>query len=90
MFNEGELTTLFSKFLFLRYQFILSECFFVCINVSQTITAWKVSKYGVIPDPYFPVFGLYTGKYGPEITPYLETLDAVDLKLERGSFFGSL
>ena len=51
---------------------------------------WKASKYGVISGPYFPVFGLYTGKYGPEITPYLETLDAVDLKLERGSFFGSL
>ena len=38
--------------------------------------AWKVSKYGVFSDPYFPVFGLNTeylsvfspntGKYGPE------------------------
>ena len=27
---------------------------------------WKVSKYGVFPRPYFPVFGLNTGKYGPE------------------------
>ena len=32
-------------------------------------TAWKVSKYGVISGPYFPVFGLNTRKYGPEITP---------------------
>ena len=26
----------------------------------DTTTAWKVSKYGVIPGPYFPVFGLNT------------------------------
>ena len=47
-------------------------------------TAWKVSKYGVISGPYFPVFVLNTnlfsrntGKYGPEITPYLDTFHAV-------------
>ena len=54
-------------------------------------TAWKVSKYGIISGPYFPVFGLNTeiyeantsvfspnaGKYGPEITPYLDTFHAV-------------
>ena len=34
------------------------------------ITAGKVSKYGVISGPYFPVFG-------PEITPYLDTFHAV-------------
>ena len=33
-------------------------------------TAWKVSKYGVISGPN-------TGKYGPVITPYLETFHAV-------------
>ena len=38
---------------------------------------WKASKYGVISGPYFPVFGLYTGKYGPDITPYLDTFHAV-------------
>ena len=27
-------------------------------------TAWKVSKYGVISGPYFPVFGLDTEVYG--------------------------
>ena len=31
-------------------------------------TALKVPKYGVIPG---------TGKYGPEITPYLDTFHAV-------------
>ena len=30
----------------------------------------EVSKYGVISGPYFPVFGLNTGKYRPEITPH--------------------
>ena len=45
-----------------------------------------MSKYAVISGPYFPVFGLNTeiyvfnpntGKYRPEITPYLDTFDAV-------------
>ena len=27
--------------------------------------------------PYFSAFGLNTGKYGPEITPYLDTFHAV-------------
>ena len=42
-------------------------------------TAWKVSKCGVFFGPYFPVFGLNTGKYGPEKTPYLDTFHAVEL-----------
>ena len=37
---------------------------------TQAFTAWKVSKYGVIS-------GLNTGKYGQEITPYLETFHAL-------------
>ena len=44
---------------------------------NRLVTAWKVSKYGVISGPYFPVFGLNTGKYGPEITPYLDTFHAL-------------
>ena len=40
-------------------------------------TAWKVSKYGVISGPYFPKFGLNIGKYGSEITRYLDTFYAV-------------
>ena len=38
-------------------------------SLHKTYTAWKVSKYGVVSGPYFPVFGLNTGKYGREITP---------------------
>ena len=45
--------------------------------------AWKVSKYGVISGLYFPVFGLNTGKYGPEITPYLDTFHAVIEKISN-------
>ena len=37
----------------------------------------KVSRYGVISGPYFPVFTLNTGKYGPEITPYFDTFHTV-------------
>ena len=37
----------------------------------------SVSKYGVFSGPYFPVFGLNTGKYGPEKTPHLGTFHAV-------------
>ena len=39
-------------------------------TMNQTITAWKVSKYGVISGPHFPVFG-------PEITPYWDTFHVV-------------
>ena len=34
-------------------------------------------KYGVISGTYFPVFSPNTGKYGPEITPYLDTFHVV-------------
>ena len=37
----------------------------------------KVSKYGVFSGPYFTVFVLSSGKYGPEKTSYLETIQAV-------------
>ena len=40
-------------------------------------TAWKLSKYEVIPSPCIPVFIPNTGKYGPEIGPYLETFHAM-------------
>ena len=45
------------------------------IHYAKT-TAWKVSKYGVISDPYFPVLSPNTRKYGSEITPYLDTFHA--------------
>ena len=41
-------------------------------------TAWKVSKYGAFSGPYFPVFGLNTGKYGAEKAPYLNSFHAVE------------
>ena len=44
-----------------------------------SLAAWKVSKYRVTSGPYFPVLGLNTGKYGLEITPYLDTFHAVYL-----------
>ena len=37
---------------------------------SPSFTTGKVSKYGVLSGPYFPVFR-------PEINPYLDTFDAV-------------
>ena len=36
---------------------------FRLINYMSIITAWKVSKYGVITGPYFLVFGLNTEIY---------------------------
>ena len=47
------------------------------IVISITHTAWNLSKYGVIFGPYFLVFSLNTGKYGPEITRYLDTFHVV-------------
>ena len=44
---------------------------------SQNSTAWEMSKYGVISGPFFTVFNPNTGKYGPEITPYLNTFHAM-------------
>ena len=32
-----------------------------------TITAWKVSKYGITSGQYFPVFGLSTEIYGANL-----------------------
>ena len=51
-----------------------------------------MSKYGVFSGPYFSVFGLNTEiygvkKYGPEITPYLDTFLAVSLNQINFSTF---
>ena len=35
-----------------------------------------MSKYGDFSGPYFPVFGLNTGKYRPEKAPYLDAFHA--------------
>ena len=55
-----------------RHSTIPQTQFIIIIN-----TAWNVFKYGVISGPYFPVFSPNTGKYGPEIPPYLDTSYAV-------------
>ena len=39
-----------------------------------------MSKYGVISRPHFLIFSPDTGKYGQEITPYLDTFHAVKRK----------
>ena len=36
----------------------------------------KSVQIRVYSGQYIPVFGLNTGKYGPEITPYLDTFHA--------------
>ena len=56
-----------------------------------------MSRYKVISGPYFPVFGLNTkiygvfspntGKYGPEITPYLETFHTVAILRPKAFIF---
>ena len=38
-------------------------------------------RYGIISGPYFCVFSPNIGKYGPEITPYLDTFHAVHMLL---------
>ena len=43
----------------------------------ESNTVGIVSKYRVFSGPYFPLFGLNTGKYGPEKTPHLDTFHAV-------------
>ena len=41
----------------------------------HSVDCWY--NYGVISGPYFPVFNPNTGKYEPEITPYLDTFHTV-------------
>ena len=55
------------------------------ISLFSGITVRKVSKYGVFSGPYFPAFGLNTGKYGPEETPYFDTFHAV-LQAMKGQY----
>ena len=41
-----------------------------------------MTKHGVFTGPYFLVFGLNIGKYGPEKPPYLDTFHAVITETE--------
>ena len=45
--------------------------------VTDTVTAWKMSKYGVFSGPYFFVFSPNTGKYGSGKIPYFHIFYAV-------------
>ena len=48
------------------------------INTQEIyLTAGKVSKYGVFSGPHFHIFGLNTGKYGPEKKTYLDSFHTV-------------
>ena len=66
------------KFARMAFEFVVASSIFGVTHSFHHITAWKVSKYGVIYGLYFPLFGLNTGKYGPEITPDLDTFHAVE------------
>ena len=57
--SKGLKTKFFSKSLFWSTSYCVSEVRFAL----DTFTAWKVSKYGVISGPYFPVFGLNADIY---------------------------
>ena len=60
------------------YLFLTKPNGFLFFYWQQTLCE-KCIKYGVISGPYFPVFGLNTGKYRPEITPQFDTFHAVNL-----------
>ena len=58
--------------------FIIGRSVFVlCDAMSGAFAAWKLSRCGSFSCPYFPVFGLDTGKYGPEKVPHLGKFHAV-------------
>ena len=50
---------------------------------SVSVTAWKVSKYGVFSRPYLPAFE-------PEKTPYLETFHAVSTSWTKKKTLGKI
>ena len=57
-------------------EILIGKLLFLCTAPSLSLIlniAWKVSKYGVISVPYFPIYSPNIGKYGPEITPHLDT-----------------
>ena len=54
-------------------------------QIFKTTTVWRVFKNGVFSGPYFPVFGLNSGKFAPKKTPYLDTFQGVNLSVTRFS-----
>ena len=60
------------------------------MEILKNAFVWKLSKYGVLSGPYFPIFGLNTEIYGvntwkyrPEKTPYLDTFLAVEYEYKQ-------
>ena len=53
-----------------------NNCKLYVTNVFN-LTVQKMSQYGVFSGPYFPVFGLNTGKYEPEKAPNLDLFHVV-------------
>ena len=54
-------------------------------QIFKATTVWRVFKNGVFSGPYFPVFGLNSGKFAPKKTPYLDTFQRVNLSVTRFS-----
>ena len=44
-----------------------------------------MSKYEIISGPYFPVLSPNTGKYGPEVTPFLDTFHDAVIILDKSA-----
>ena len=65
-------------FCLLSYHYF--HIYFNCAIFLTFTTAWKLSKYGFFSGTYFSVFGVNTGNYGPEKTPYLDNFHTVDLE----------
>ena len=59
---------------------LVYTCLLLIIILHLSCALSEVSKYGITSGPYFPVFSPNTGKYGREITPYLDTFHAVVVK----------
>ena len=50
----------------------------------RTVTAWKVSKYGVFSGPYFPALGLNTESYG---VPLRIQSESAEMRTKKNSVF---
>ena len=54
-------------------------------KISCSITAWKVSKYGAFPGPYFPAFALNTERYSVSLCIQSECRK---IRARKNSVFG--
>ena len=65
--------------------FFCTRIFAMYTKVTKLDTAWKVSKYGVISGPYFPVYGLNTEIYRVSLRIQSEY---TKIKTRKSSIFG--